>query len=103
MKHTDYDDLAEALEAAADALRQQARARAAEEIGWQASPTRAIGQPPMLMRVEEAADELRVGRTVVYELIRVGALRSIRIGRARRISREALRDFVAEQSARQSS
>jgi excisionase family DNA binding protein len=45
---------------------------------------------PVLLTVEEAADALALGRTKVYELLDAGALRSIKIGRARRIPVEAL-------------
>ena len=49
---------------------------------------------PVLLTVEEAADALALGRTKVYELLDAGALRSIKIGRARRIPVEALHEFV---------
>jgi excisionase family DNA binding protein len=48
----------------------------------------------LLLRPEEAAAALGVGRTTVYELMRVGALESVSIGRSRRIPVEALSDFV---------
>ncbi|MEV0228013.1 helix-turn-helix domain-containing protein [Nonomuraea sp. NPDC050786] len=51
---------------------------------------------PLLLRPEEAADYLGIGRTKVYELIRSGALRSVRIGSLRRIPATALTDFVAQ-------
>jgi excisionase family DNA binding protein len=51
---------------------------------------------PLLMKPEEAAQMLGIGRTKVYELIRSGALRSVRIGGLRRISAIALAEFVAE-------
>lgn len=49
---------------------------------------------PLLYRPEEAASILGVSRTRVYDLIGSGALRSVKLGRARRIPMEALRDFV---------
>jgi excisionase family DNA binding protein len=49
----------------------------------------------LLFTPEEAARFLSVGRTKVYELIATGQLRSVRIGTCRRISPEALSDFVA--------
>jgi excisionase family DNA binding protein len=49
---------------------------------------------PVLLTVEEAAEALALGRTKVYELLDAGALRSIKIGRARRIPVEALHEFV---------
>jgi excisionase family DNA binding protein len=49
----------------------------------------------LLYRPEEAAQLLGVGRTMVYELIRAGRLRSIKLGGARRITPAALADLVA--------
>jgi excisionase family DNA binding protein len=50
----------------------------------------------LLVSPEEAADLLGVGRSTVYDLMRTLALPSVKIGRARRISTAALRDFVAQ-------
>ena len=55
-----------------------------------------VVRQPLLFRPEEAAERLSVGRTMVFELIRSGRLRSVKIGGARRISPQALADFVAE-------
>jgi excisionase family DNA binding protein len=49
---------------------------------------------PVLLTVEDAAQALALGRTKVYELVESGALRSVKIGRARRIPVQALHDFV---------
>ena len=49
----------------------------------------------LLLTPEEAAKALRVGRSKVYDLIRSGALRSVKIGGSRRISATALAEFVA--------
>ena len=38
---------------------------------------------------------LRLSRTVIYELIRSGRLRSVKQGRARRIPATAIRDYIA--------
>ena len=48
---------------------------------------------------EDAARVLGVGRTKVYELMRSGALRSVRVGGLRRISVAALDEFVARLEA----
>jgi excisionase family DNA binding protein len=53
----------------------------------------------LLATAEEAAEILNVGRSTVFELMRTGRLRSVKIGRSRRISYDALREFVAAQSA----
>jgi len=52
------------------------------------------GLPVLLVRPEDAARVLGVGRTKVYELIRSGALRSVRVGGLRRIPVAALSEFV---------
>lgn len=46
------------------------------------------------LRPEEAAQRLGVSRTVVYRLIAEGRIRSLKIGRSRRVSVDALRAFV---------
>jgi excisionase family DNA binding protein len=49
---------------------------------------------PVLLRPEQAAEALAIGRTAVYELIRSGRLRSVKVGGLRRIPATALADFV---------
>ncbi len=51
---------------------------------------------PLLLRPEEAADCLGIGRTKVYELIRSGRLRSVRISTLRRVPATALTEFVSQ-------
>jgi len=53
----------------------------------------------LLLRVEEAAPLLRLSRTEVFALIKKGELASIKIGRRRRIPRQALDDYIAAQLA----
>jgi excisionase family DNA binding protein len=48
----------------------------------------------LLLSVEEAADLLGVSRSTMYDLMRTRAITSVRIGRCRRISLEALRAYV---------
>ncbi len=48
----------------------------------------------LLLTPEEAADRLALSRTTIYELIRTGELRSVKIGRARRIPVAALGEYV---------
>lgn len=50
--------------------------------------------PVLLVRPEDAARVLGVGRTKVYELIRSGALRSVRVGGLRRVPVAALNEYV---------
>jgi len=48
----------------------------------------------MLYRVEDAAELLGVSRATLYELLRVGVVESVAIGRSRRIPRQALEAYV---------
>lgn len=50
---------------------------------------------PLLYRPEEAAEALSLSRATIYELMSSGAIASVKIGRSRRISREALESYVA--------
>jgi excisionase family DNA binding protein len=49
----------------------------------------------LLLSPAEAAVHLSIGRSKVYELIRLGQLRSVKIGTSRRIPKAALADFIA--------
>ena len=48
----------------------------------------------LLYRVEEATKVLNIGRSAVYDLIRSGALKSVKIGGSRRIPKFALEEYV---------
>jgi excisionase family DNA binding protein len=48
----------------------------------------------LLLRPEEAARVLAIGRTTLYELLASGELKSVHIGTARRIPADVLRRFV---------
>jgi excisionase family DNA binding protein len=45
--------------------------------------------------VEQVAEMLHIGRDKVYYLLRTGQLRSIKIGKLRRITEDHLAEFVA--------
>ena len=49
---------------------------------------------PLLVTVEEAARLLGVGRTLIYQQVRRGALPSVRVGRCRRIALIDLECYV---------
>lgn len=49
----------------------------------------------LLLTVDEAAERLGVGRSLMYELISSGEVASVRVGRLRRITPDALATFVA--------
>lgn len=58
-------------------------------------PHEPSAQVTLLLTAEEAAKALRVGRSKIYELMRSGVLRSVKIGGSRRVSATALAEFVA--------
>jgi excisionase family DNA binding protein len=49
---------------------------------------------PVLLTVEEAARQLKIGRTLMFQLIRTGQIESVQIGRLRRIRPDALAAFA---------
>lgn len=51
--------------------------------------------PRCLLTVEEAAETLGMGRTATFEQVRLGRLKSVRVGRSRRIPIDYIDDFVA--------
>lgn len=53
----------------------------------------------LLLTPEEAAHTLGIGRSKVYELMRGGALGSVRIGSCRRIPVDSLRSYIASLTA----
>lgn len=57
-------------------------------------PAEAYGSNRGLLRVEEAAAWLGLGRTKTYELVARGELPSVCIGRSRRVPLSALQTFV---------
>lgn len=48
----------------------------------------------VLLTVEEAAEQLGIGRTLLYKLIADGEIESIRIGRLRRVPTAAIQDYT---------
>lgn len=53
-----------------------------------------ISEARIVLTVEEAAELLGVGRTLMYALVAAGDVESVRIGRLRRIPRDALVVYV---------
>jgi excisionase family DNA binding protein len=49
---------------------------------------------PILLRVDEAARLLGIGRTRLYDLMRSGSLQSVKVFGSRRIPREAVETYV---------
>lgn len=50
---------------------------------------------PVAYRVEEAAESLRISRDSIYELIRSGELRTIKVGARRLVPVIALSEYIA--------
>ena len=48
----------------------------------------------LLLTVKEAAQRLALGRSMAYRLIQNGALKSVKVGSARRVRVNDLEDFV---------
>lgn len=48
----------------------------------------------IVLTIEEAAERLGIGRTLMYALVSAGEVESVRIGRLRRIPTDALDTFV---------
>jgi excisionase family DNA binding protein len=54
---------------------------------------------PILYSVDEAATALRLSKSVLYELIRSGRLRTVKAGRRRLVPVTALTEYVASLEA----
>lgn len=59
-------------------------------------------QDRLLLRIEEAADRLGIGRSLMYRLVLSGEVESIRVGRLRRIPVDSLDRAIARLRAEQS-
>ncbi|MGH3813461.1 MAG: excisionase family DNA-binding protein [Pseudonocardiaceae bacterium] len=49
----------------------------------------------LLLRVDEAAERLGIGRTLMCGLIAAGDIESVQVGRLRRVPAECLEEYVA--------
>jgi excisionase family DNA binding protein len=49
----------------------------------------------VLLKVEEAAEQLRIGRTLAWRLVRTGELESVQIGKLRRVHVDAVRAYAS--------
>ena len=69
-----------------------------EPLGPNAPEPSCCGEVKKLLQaytVEQVAEMLHVGRDKVYYLLRTGQLRSIKIGKLRRITEQHLAEFIA--------
>ncbi len=62
---------------------------------------KALEDYPLVMRPEEVAEALRCGRSSVYEAIRRGDIRAVRLGRRVLVPRAALEELLGIQGAAQ--
>jgi len=60
---------------------------------------RAVPAVKLLLTVEEAAQALSIGRTLLYELLMRREIFSVKVGRVRRVPVDALRSYVARRLA----
>ena len=89
---------AERAEAAATALITQLaelRERVTDLATAMSAKTRVTDAPPMLLTIEETARTLRIGRSIVWQLVKSDALRSVKIGASRRVPVEAITDYTS--------
>ncbi|GHF74256.1 excisionase family DNA binding protein [Amycolatopsis bartoniae] len=75
-------------------LAQLARTIAERETEPAAPPARVLPERVMLT-AEEAAEQLGIGRTLMFKLLRTGQIESVRIGRLRRVPVSAIRAYAA--------
>jgi excisionase family DNA binding protein len=88
-------DLAALLAQLAQALAEQNR-QPAPPVAERPMPTR------VLLTVDEAAEQLGIGRTLAWRLVSNGELESVQIGRLRRVPAPAVTDYATQLIARQS-
>ena len=90
------DALADALSAAAQSLRQRPRSWATEVDRVSDPP---LPEGKLLLTVADVAQRLSIGRTKAYELIRLGEIPSVTLGRRRLVPIDGLREFISTASS----
>ena len=58
------------------------------------TPFTSYDQLPVILSVEQMARVLGIGRNTAYELVRSRKMKSVRVGRQIRITKESLLDFL---------
>lgn len=79
----------------------QAARRAPAELVHQIVDVTVQADERLLLSVDEAARRLSIGRSLLYELLAAGEIRSIHVGRLRRVPIAALTDYINRQAAEQ--
>lgn len=75
----------------------ESRAGRQSPQGWatgRSVPAGSAADLCLLLTVEEAARRLGIGRTTAFALVQAGHLRSVRIGRLRRVPVDAMEEYV---------
>ncbi len=62
------------------------------------NPVGEVTLVPMLLRASEVGTLLGLGRSTIFELLAAGELPAVRIGRAVRVPRQALEDWVRQRT-----
>jgi excisionase family DNA binding protein len=62
------------------------------------NPIREVALVPMLLRTTEVGKLLGLGRSTIFELLAAGELPTVRIGRAVRVPRQALDDWIRQRT-----
>lgn len=66
-----------------------------ETLNPKISAIRNADDLPLVLKVSEVAKLLSIGRNTAYDLVRSGAIKSIRVGRQIRISKSAFLEFIS--------
>lgn len=64
------------------------------EHNFQSSKIRKIEDLPLVLTVSEVSKILGIGKNTAYDLIRCGAIKSVRAGRQIRVSKSAFLEFL---------
>jgi excisionase family DNA binding protein len=57
-----------------------------------------LDEMPDVLKVEEMAKLLRIGRGIAYEMVRRNEIRSLRFGRAIRIPKQAVVEYLSHRA-----
>ncbi|NNN20952.1 MAG: helix-turn-helix domain-containing protein [Acidimicrobiales bacterium] len=55
-----------------------------------------MAEPLQLLTVDEAIDQLKIGRTMLYKLINTGKLQKIKLGTKTFVTNKSIEKFICE-------
>lgn len=67
----------------------------AQDTATQIPASTGPGDGKLLLTIDEAAQRLGIGRTLMYRLVSTGVVQSVTVGRLRRVPCECLSEYVA--------